>query len=285
MRKRYLKKDGSVIWCETTGAVVSPDGAEPYAVGIVVDVTDAMRAEEEVAAYQARLRAMAAELANTQERERQAIATDLHDNVGQLLAMGAMQLQLLADGRSADARGAARDIARMLESALEATRSLTFQLSPPALQQFGLVPALEWLAEKMTEDHGLSVSVSGPAAGDALAQGLRRLLYRSVRELLFNVVRHAGAEEARVDVTATVGLVRVVVADDGRGFAPGDPVGSHAGGFGLLSVREGLGAVGGAMEINSEPGMGAAIVLTVPLGGEDAGGFRQGGGPQGGDGA
>ena len=109
----------------------------------------------------------------------------------------------------------------LLEQTLEDTRTLTFELSPPILYELGLVRALQWLAEELSRRHGIKVVIDGsPAAGEQLGDDLRSLLFRSVRELLINVIKHAQATAARVSIRGYEGGVRVTVADDGHGFDP-----------------------------------------------------------------
>lgn len=207
-------------------------------------------------------------LAMTEERERRALAQDLHDDLGQLLAIVRIKLAVLEEEPlSAAQRQVVMDIAGLVAQANRSVRSLAFQLSPPVLYQLGLVPALEWLAGEMDRQYGLAVRVLDDGRPKPLEHAVSTSLFRSVRELLINVAKHAGTRSAEVvcrrgdDDTLTI-----TVGDSGRGFdqlaLPGH---GHGGGFGLISVKERLGYLGGEMRVDSVPGQGTRIVLGVPL--------------------
>jgi signal transduction histidine kinase len=162
----------------------------------------------------------------------------------------------------------------LLEQTLEDTRTLTFELSPPILYELGLVAALQWLGEELSRRHGIKIVVDGGGLrSDGLGDDLRSLLFRSVRELLINVVKHAQASAARVSIRAVDGSVRVTVADDGHGFNPAAAAeGDAQGGFGLFSMRTRLEEIGGKVEISSVPESGTRVTLSAPTNTSDSGG-------------
>jgi len=233
----------------------------------VGDIIDLKEAERELESYQDRLRSLAAQLAMTEERERRHIAVCLHDRIGQGLAVIKLKLENL--------RGAARDesqnrvidqLCEVLGAVMQETRALTFEISPPILHELGLVPALEWLADHVQNHFGLPVTVHGEPGAADLDDDVRTLVFRSVNELLNNVVKHARASGASVGVKIGARVLRVSVADDGVGFDPERADrGRATGGFGLFSVRERLAFVGGSLDIASSPGKGTCVTLTAPL--------------------
>jgi PAS domain S-box-containing protein len=239
---------------------------------LALDVTSKKEAEQELMRYQERLRALAARLSDAEERERRRLAADLHDGVSQSLALAIMKLGVL--GSAASRRREAeelRDILGLAEQALHATRTLTSELSPPVLAEFGFAEALEWLAERTTGRYGLPVRVECRGLAPDLPEHAQTVLFRAVRELLVNVGRHAQAQEAVVTAWLAGHNVFVSVCDDGRGIGDAldaPPVGK-AGGFGLFNVREQLGRLGGRMEVSSSPGNGTRVLLIMPV---DAGG-------------
>lgn len=213
------------------------------------------------------LRALAAELTLAEHRERRRVASILHDDLQQFLVGARLRVSALHRAADQAVRQVAGETEELINQSLELTRSLTVELSPPVLQVGGLVPALEWLARWMREKHGLTVDLTTLEAVPLEAEHVRVLLFQSVRELLFNVVKHAQVQTAAVQVSRQEGQIRIVVSEDGVGF---DPAKLHAregsaGGFGLFSIRERLDLLGGRMEVDSAPGRGSRFTLLVPL--------------------
>jgi PAS domain S-box-containing protein len=221
----------------------------------------------EVEALAGELRGLAAELTRVEHQERQRIAKLLHDHAQQLLVAAKLHVGMLVN-RQPDARleAAARLAGELLEQTLAALRSLTAELSPPVLFDSGLGPGLQWLARSLAEKHGLIADLAFDPRGEPVLADVRVFLFDAVRELLFNVVKHAGVSRAHVEVTRERdGHVRVVVSDGGRGFDPVQacsPRGSR--GFGLFSIQQRLQHMGGRMDIDSAPGRGARIILVAP---------------------
>jgi PAS domain S-box-containing protein len=213
------------------------------------------------------LRDLATELSVVEERERRELATFLHDRIGQSLAVLRMRFGDIAERAG---KGGLRDrvesMRDLLERAIDETQSLTFQLSPPILYELGLEPALEWLGEHICGEHGLEFEFADDGRAKPLAADVPQLLYRSIRELLINVVKHARATTVALRVERDGDRVRISVADNGVGFEPaGCSVGREMSRFGLFSVRERMAAVGGTMRIDSTPGRGARVILEAPL--------------------
>ena len=165
---------------------------------------------------------------------------------------------------AAEARG-------LLGRIIQSTRTLTAELAPPILYELGLEAALEWLAEQTESRHGLPVSFADDGLVKPVAEEVRFLMFRSVRELLVNVIKHAGARRAAVSVEKKGTQILIAVADDGAGFDPARQLPIMTGGMGLFNLREGLKNLGGGMEIDSVPGRGTRVTLRAPLAGEGSG--------------
>ncbi|NLG51641.1 MAG: response regulator, partial [Chloroflexi bacterium] len=238
------------------------------------DVTERKRAEEalqranvELEQRAAQLRILAAELTQAEQRERRRLAQMLHDDLQQLLAaaklrVGAVQLR----GGKAN-QDVLQRISELLDQSVQLTRSLTVELSPPVID-LGLAAALHWLEDWMQEKHGLTVEIDADERVHVASEDVRMFLFQAVRELLFNVVKHAGIRHATVEVAPTPDQqVRVVVADQGIGFDPTQRQHDKtlSGGYGVFSIQERLVALGGRLEIESAPGVGTRIVLYAPL--------------------
>jgi PAS domain S-box-containing protein len=242
-------------------------GTAPTVQMIIHDITERVRAEEELISYQGQLQSLAADLLATEERERQRIASDLHDNIGQALAMAAMKAGALKRFASSPKLSEGLDeVVALVQQALEGSRTLTAELGPPILRQLGFEAALQWLAEDAEERCGLTVDFETNDEHGPLNDETSALLFRAVRELLVNVAKHAQAKGARLSVSSDEDEVEVTVQDDGVGFEP-SPTGSdpsRKGGFGLFSIREQLRQVGGRLEVASQPGRGTVVRLIVP---------------------
>jgi PAS domain S-box-containing protein len=209
------------------------------------------------------LQQLTLELSQAEDRERRRLAVILHDDLQQLLAaakfhVGLLNRRLGHDEESKRLGATARDL---LQQAIDQSRSLSHELSPPALAQGDLRDALEWLTEQMQAKHGLSVRLEAPDWLPYPSEPLKSLLFRAAQEMLFNVVKHAQVREARLRVSRRHGRTYLSVADRGRGF---DPRAAGRAGFGLLSIRERLELLGGRLKVVSAEGRGSIFVLAVP---------------------
>jgi signal transduction histidine kinase len=224
------------------------------------------RAEEKMITYQKQLRSLASQLALAEERERRRIATELHDHIGQNLAIAKIKLGLLKES-AAGLAGPLKEIQTMIEQAIGYTRSLTFELSPPLLYEFGFEAAVEWLSERIHEQYNIRVEFNNDPSPKPLSDDVRVLLFQAVRELLNNVVKHAKTSQAFLTVDKDAHDIRITVEDDGRGFnvAQAFPTTARPNGFGLFNIRERLNQFGGKMKIDSQPDRGTRITLTAPL--------------------
>lgn len=205
------------------------------------------------------VRQLAVQTTLAEERERQAIARDLHDDLGQRLHIVLLKLDALAK-KQPEIADEISLLRREVTDASRIARSLTSQLSPTVLHDLGLGPALLWLGEEMKRLYGLEVEAEiemTPAPPLSSAQSA--ILFRAVRELLINIVRHARTTRARLVARMTAGQLLLLVEDGGVGMS-GTPLG-----FGLTSVRERLAFLGGTMDIESPADGGSRIALTLPL--------------------
>jgi ligand-binding sensor domain-containing protein/signal transduction histidine kinase len=213
------------------------------------------------------LRTLAGELTLTEQRERRRLASLLHDHLQQLL-VGA-KYRVVSLGRSAgpSVQEAAREVEELLNESIEASRSLTAELSPPVLAEGGLTAGLEWLTRWMSQKHGLSVQLIAEEDISPDAEEIIVLLFESVRELLFNVVKHAQVKSVTVRIERVDSqALSIIVSDDGVGFDPeASKASRESGGFGLFSIRERLDLIGGRLQIDSAPGRGARLSLLAPL--------------------
>jgi signal transduction histidine kinase len=283
MLERVLSGEASVRECEMECAIpgigmrvvrfhahpiILQDSESRLALLCVEDITQRRQAESQVQVYQKRLQRLAFQLITVEDRERRRIATDLHDRIGQALSAIQMRIGLLRSSRSfSDPSEALDKLYALIDQTVQDTRSLTFEISPPVLYALGLEAALESLAEQFQKLHGLEVTVQDDGQPKPLDDDLSALLFRSVRELLFNVVKHTRAAQARISLRRDRDQLRIEVADDGPGFDPVQAMDdeTRADSFGLFSIRERLNAMGGYLQIDSAPGQGTQCILVVPM--------------------
>ncbi|MCW5798634.1 MAG: PAS domain S-box protein [Nitrospira sp.] len=285
---RILTADGAIRWLAGHGATVADEqGQVVRMVGINYDITERKRVEEdlqrsaaelerrvaertiELTQSREHLRALATELNLAGQRERQHLATELHDYLAQLLALSRIRLaQAMQHPLSPPLAKTLNELQDVTNQALTYTRTLVAQLSPPILKEFGLPMALGWLAEQMLQ-RDLRVSLQLGPERLPLPEDQAMLLFQSVRELLMNVVKHASVKEASITVRVEEGCLQITVADRGTGFAESDHIalrkGGRVPGFGLFSIRERMLALGGRLEVHSQPGKGTEATLIAPL--------------------
>ena len=232
------------------------------------DITERKKVEKEIETYQKRLRALALKLTSTEERERRHLATELHDSIGQLLALCRIKLGELEKATNvADIRSLAEDVEKGLEEIIWYTRSLTLRLAPPVLYEVGLEAALEWLAEYMQEQYGVHTKLKVRVGAEPVDEELRVFLFRAVQELIMNVAKHAGADRVEASVSRQNDRMYITVEDRGAGFDTtvlDAPSGKDTG-FGLFSIRERIRYFEGDLGVQSKPGEGTQVTLMVPL--------------------
>ncbi len=232
------------------------------------DIIERKWSEQKLLRYQEELRSLATELALSEEQERRRIAQALHDRIGQVLALINIKVgALLESAESDDLIMALQDIRGLVSESVAETRSLTFDLSPPILYELGFEAALEWLAERIQQQYDVEVEIRGCEKKTSLSTEWRATLFAAVRELLVNVGKHAKSPVARVSIKKRQGNIVLSVEDKGVGLDPTTRASVKPGtnGFGLFSIRERLGFMGGRVEIASKRGQGTCVTVFVPV--------------------
>ena len=233
------------------------------------DITEQREAERRIKEYQAQLKSLASELSLVEERERRRIATGIHDDIAQKLAMAKFELQSLqASVTDTDVSESLGKQCQLMDQVVADARSLTFELSNPVLYQVGLEVAVEsYLTERIQGQFGIKCKFKSEGPRSSLEENIRIVLFQAVRELLTNIVKHANASTIEVCVSNTEDRLRIVVQDDGVGFDPTE-TGPHQvgrGGFGLFNIRERLEYLGGNVKIESRRKKGARVTMTVAM--------------------
>lgn len=216
------------------------------------------------------VRELASSLTLAEQSERQQVSQILHDHIQQLLYGIQMRIHLVSLDLPAKINSEINEhlseMESLIEEAIRSTRALTVELSPPVLSEEGLGTALRWLASHMHEVHGLHVECDIKGDYKMPNEDLRILLFQLVRELLFNVVKHSGVEQANLQLYEKESTLFIHICDGGVGFDPAgtELVGSTRRGFGLYSVSERLALFGGNLDIDSQPGEGTRLTISLP---------------------
>jgi signal transduction histidine kinase len=212
------------------------------------------------------LQELSARLVSAQEEERRAISRELHDEVGQSLSALLMEAgnagnaaARVPDG-SADVRRHVESIKKLAEASVNVIRNMTLLLRPSMLDDFGLVPALEWQAREVSKRTGLRVHVTAEEAAGELSDQLKTCIYREVQEALHNCARHSQARSVKVIVKQEGQKIFLSVEDDGHGFDA-----RRVRGLGLVGMEERVTHLGGAFEVQSRPGAGTKVEVELPL--------------------
>jgi PAS domain S-box-containing protein len=264
------RKDGSTFPIEVSlNHVVTPDGGRAFA--FVTDITERQERTMELEHRTAQLSRLASDLTLAEHHAREQIARALHDGLQQLLVIVSLKLDEHVKREGQAPSNALIEEARShLDEAIAAARTLSFELSPPVLQQSNLAAALTWLANWTQQKYGIEVRVTADPLASSIRKDVRTLLFESVRELLFNVVKHAKVDRVTLDLSLDADDRLCITVDDaGIGFDPEQlDDRSRAGevGWGLFSIRERVTLLGGHVDIDSAPGRGTRFRLIAPRG-------------------
>ena len=215
---------------------------------------------------QKRLRALAGDLATIQQRERQRLASVIHDELAQTL--GGLKLYLQNLHIKPEAGPVAQELAEAIgitDEAVHQSRMVIMELSPPILQQEGLLGALQWWAGQLQEKHGLQVTVNAPDGLRRFDSDIEGAVFQAVKELLQNTVKYAHVTSAEVKIECHNSFLSVEVADKGAGFDPAAVEVTDQGGFGLFSIRERVTYMGGSFAVVSAPGQGTRSTISLPV--------------------
>ncbi|MCB2190109.1 MAG: PAS domain S-box protein [Deltaproteobacteria bacterium] len=248
---RVIRADGKErIFFSYTAPLVDDKGKVNGMIGTAVDVT--------------RQRQLTAELVKAEDQERRRIARDLHDGVGQYLAVSKLKLSKAAESANPANRQRIEEVLEFLGQAISDTRSLTARLSPRVLDEIGLAPALQWLAEQGSDRYGMQVEFTCSGEVEVNNAHLRSFLFRAVSELLLNAAKHAQAERVDITLSGDERELTITVGDNGIGFDPAQHTDSGTG-LGLFSLRERMDLLGGKLDFLTPSRGGSLTCLTVPL--------------------
>jgi PAS domain S-box-containing protein len=270
------RRDGTLLPVEISlNHVETATGRVTFA--FVTDISVRRRAEDALAKHAedmqdraAQLQRLASELTRAEQHAREQLARRLHDDLQQLLFSSRLKLDRLAAGAARNDPVDPRLVSEArerLDEAIQAARDLAKDLFGPMWHDAGLPAALHWLADHAEATYGLRVDLRCGDTANPSGRDVRTLALESVKELLFNVTKHAGTDAVSIEVDADADDISLVVEDHGSGFVADDvfrPSRNGGTGLGLFSIRERLALFGGRMEVDSVPGRGSRFTIVVP---------------------
>jgi PAS domain S-box-containing protein len=228
------------------------------------EIIEHKQTEEELQRYQQKLLSLSAELSLAEEKERRRIASELHDDIGQTLAMGQIKTEsLMLSSQPADVSRSLTEIRDLIANSIQKVRFLTSQLSPPLLYEVGFSAALRWLADKFQQESGIKIEILGDTIRKELSEEIGVTLFQVVRELVVNITKHAKARNAQITVGNLKGKIWISVKDDGIGFDV-SRIGKKDE-FGLFNIRQKMKHLGGEIIIESPQGQGTYVSLVAPF--------------------
>ncbi len=253
--------DGLHTYLSVKFPIYNARGATEGLCGIATDITELKKAQEQ-------LRLLSGSIMAGQEKERKAIARELHDELGQILTALRMDAVWLSDylkEKNTQAADRARSMCQLIDKTLDEVRSLATRLRPGMLDDFGLIDALEWFTKDFAKRTGIACTFTHPNMSDVDSL-VATAAYRIAQEALTNVARHSFATRVTITLQVENGLMTLTVKDNGRGFNPKDLAESES--LGLAGMRERAGLLGGSLEMYSKPGGGTRIYVRLPLVGQ-----------------
>jgi PAS domain S-box-containing protein len=263
----YECKNGQFLPVEVSAIPIQYQGSP--AVQITArDISESKKIEAEIWEYQDMLKQSTSDLILAEEAQRRHLAIVLHDHLGQSLAMAKIKMAgLLNSIQDEMLLAKLKAIETDISDAVKQTRSITYELSPPILHELGLIEALEWRLEKIRFESDIETSYKHNLDNIKLRNEQEVILFRSVDEILKNVIKHAAATQVDITAEATQYSFSVSIQDNGKGFDTSilAPERRWRDSFGLFSIKERIEYLGGVLDIRSETGNGTIVILNIPV--------------------
>lgn len=263
---RWYHKNGSLLWIEQRNVCICDEQGNLEAVeGIARDITDRVLNEQQLKTHHAQVEALSSRILNAMEEERSRLARELHDELGQALTAVKLDLQLLGDQLSSfqDLKQKLSQTIELVDYTINLVRRQSVSLRPPALDDMGLLPAIEDMVRGFMNRTGIKTHIESNGFFRRLPRPIETALYRCVQESLTNVARHARAKNVSIRIKQDNGHILVRVKDDGVGFDP-EKQSISSDSIGLTGMQERVKLLSGQFSIDSSSGQGTSIMIRVP---------------------
>jgi PAS domain S-box-containing protein len=269
-----LKVDKSKVWLAFSSFPIFEKNGKYYGTrGICFDITQKKRAEiallknmKEIQQYQKKLRKLNLEITLIEERERRRIAENLHDSLGQTLSLAYIKLSAINNSKfQTETQKKIDEIYGLLSKAINESRNLTYDLSPPILYELGLIPTFKWKLEQIERTHKISTNLIEGETNLDVKNEIAIFIYRIVNELLQNILKHADASKIELETLKIRNKYVIIVHDNGIGFDKEKLNRNNSYGFGLMSIKERLESFKGRLYLKSEPGNGTTARIEIPI--------------------
>ncbi|MDZ7742423.1 MAG: PAS domain-containing protein [Bacteroidota bacterium] len=271
---KTIDKNNETRWIRQSNKGIYNDKGELIALeGLCVNVTKEKNYEKqqlnkykEINVYKNKLKNLNKLILETEENERQKIASYLHDSIGQLLSIGNMILTSI-DYHSLDdeGRSAIREVSDLIKEAVSQTRMLTYELAPPMLNQSGLIDTLKWEAKNIIKKHGIEVKIDTKIKHLDISKNTSILMFRIISELILNVIKHAKASKIVIEIRKGCNYFQISVIDNGIGFNYDEynQQNCQKNSFGLFSIKERMEAIQGEMNVESNVNIGTKVTIKL----------------------
>ena len=263
---RLQVKDGKWVWLRSRATAIYHKDGLAYADGVTSDVTERKQAENQLRSSQEQLRSLSTHLQSVREEERESVAREIHDELGQALTVLKMDLfwlgkRLPKEPETLTARTEA--MLRVIDTAIESVKRISTQLRPGLLDDLGLPEAIEWQAQEFQERTGIKCQLNIESPDSVVDRELATTFFRIFQEALTNVARHADATTVEVSLKRKADRLVLRVQDNGKGITREQI--SYPGSFGLMGMRERARYCGGDFSIRGIRDRGTTVTVSIPL--------------------
>ncbi|MFN0728011.1 PAS domain S-box protein [Polaribacter gochangensis] len=267
---RVRHKKGHYVWLEFLSSPVYKNKKISYFVTSARDITQWILAKERIQKYQTSLQKLTSEITLIEEKQKKKIASNIHDHLSQSLVISKMKInQLKKDSKLEGINNGLKFIEDHISEALENSRKITFELSPPVLYQLGIIEAVSWLLDDLEAKHKIKFKLETKNTNFKLSEIKSIILYRSIQEVLTNAIKYAKASLITIHINKNLDQVDIDIIDDGLGFDTSILNNGHknktGSGFGLFAVQEKIRNVEGTFTITSEINKGTSVKISIPL--------------------
>jgi PAS domain S-box-containing protein len=267
---RIKKKSGKYVWFESLNQPIVENNKVVGIVSSSRDITERIIANESLKNYQKSLQNLTTEILLVEEKQKKEIASNIHDHLSQSLVISKMKLEDLKSKTDLHAYSNEIDfITQHINDAIQNSRKITNDLSPPVLYQLGIVDTMYWLSDKIEEDYNIKVQFTTNVKHIKLKDNKLIFIFRSIQEIITNTIKHAKASLITIEFKHSTTGLKISILDNGIGFdvkiLQKNKILQSDSGFGLFSVKERIQNINGSIDIISIPNDGTKINIFIPL--------------------